>query len=342
MDGDTSSSTSSAAPQGGTVTATALSHSARAEAWREELGSAFGRLTPVALEERTLDGRMAGTHLGPVATYLVSGTPQIVRRTPAAVRQMPMDLYKICVQQTGRAIVRQGDHEVVLEPGQMAIYDTGRPYELRLEQAWTCAVMAFPRDALGLPGHVLTTSMEHAYALDDGPGAVLAGFVTSAVTQAGSIRSTAAGRLGEAGLHLLAGTLSEAAAGEGDSAADAQRLQILSYVRAHLMDPDLSHSKVAAAHHMAPRTLHRLFEHEPCTVTDYIRSLRLEAVYRDLRDPLLANRSIAAVAARWCFPDQAHFTRAFRARFGTTPAASRRHLGASGGADDVRQVNGVS
>ena len=75
---------------------------------------------------------------------------------------------------------------------------------------------------------------------------------------------------------------------------------------------------------MAPRTLDRLFEHEPLTVTGYIRSCRLEAVRRDLSNPLLAYRSIATIAARWCFVDQAHFTRAFRAHFGTTPSAVRR------------------
>ncbi len=297
--------------------------SGRAEAWREELGGAFGQLTPVAIGERSLDGRLAGQHLGSVAAYQVSGTPQIVRRTPTAIRAVPIDLYKLCVQQAGRATIRQGDCEVVLEPGQMAIYDTGKPYELRLEQTWTCAVMAFPRDALGLPEPIVAAAMHHAYALNEGPGTVLAGFVASAAAPGGTLHQAAADRLGEAGLHLVAATLSESALMAHEDTADALRLQILGYIRTHLADPGLSHNQVAAAHRLGPRTLHRLFEREPRTVTDQIRSLRLEAVHRDLADPLLANRSIAALAARWCFTDQAHFTRAFRARFGLTPSRSR-------------------
>jgi transcriptional regulator GlxA family with amidase domain len=58
-------------------------------------------------------------------------------------------------------------------------------------------------------------------------------------------------------------------------------------------------------------------------VTDYIRHLRLEAVRRDLRDPLQANRSVAAVAARWCFVDAAHFSRVFRAEYGYSPSEIR-------------------
>src|SRR6266540_3169906 len=83
---------------------------------------------------RTPDGDMAGTQLGALAAFEVSGTPQVVRRTPGAVKRMPIDLLKICVQVRGHATVFQGDRHVALEPGQMAIYDTGRPYHLRLDQ----------------------------------------------------------------------------------------------------------------------------------------------------------------------------------------------------------------
>jgi AraC-like DNA-binding protein len=299
---------------------TATAHSS--EVWRVALGDTFNRLAPVPLDTREPDGQLAGLTLGQLVAFQVDGTPQVVRRTAAAVRAAPTDLYKICVQVRGRATVHQDGREVVLEPGEMAIYDTGRPYDLKLERRWSCAVLAFPRTALGLPAHILSASMTHPFCLTDGPGAVLADFVRSAVRQHDSIHTAAATRLGEAGLHLIAGTLTDAAA--PDESADALRLQVLGYVRAHLADPRLSHGDVAAAHHMAGRTLHRLFEHEPCTVTDYIRVQRLAAVHRDLADPLLRNRSIAAIAARWGFTDQAHFTRAFRAHYGTTPSQVRR------------------
>lgn len=304
---------------------TEQSSSLPAELWREQLGSAFGRLVPEAIGARAAHGRMAGTQLGTIAAYRVSGTPQIVRRTPRAVRQTPIDLLKICVQLSGHATVCQDDREISIAPGQMAIYDTGRPYHLRLERQWSCAVMAFPRGALSLPERMVVTSMSHAYPLADGPGAVLAGFVSSAVSQRDSIPRTSANRLGEAGLHLVAAALSDAATCGNDGAADALRLQILNYIRAHLPELDLTHARVAAVHHMSARTLHRLFEHEPCTVTDYIRSCRLEAAMRDLADPLLAHRSIAAIATHWCFVGQAHFTRAFHAKYGVNPSTARRN-----------------
>jgi AraC-like DNA-binding protein len=301
---------------------------ARAEAWRDELGTAFNRLVPEPLDGRLPDGHLDGGGLGSLAAFTVTGSPQVVRRTSGVVRRRPAELLKICLQVRGRATVHQDGAEVVVEPGQMAMYDTGRPYDLRLEGSWACAVLAFPGPALGLPRHAVDAARMRPLSVADGPGAVLAGFVTSSVTQLPTIGPGSAERLGVAGLHLVAGALSGAlpAAGAGSPHwQDAVRLQVLAYVRAHLADPDLSHARVAAAHHMAPRSLTRLFEHEPATVSEYIRSRRLDAVRRDLGDPLLAARSIAAVAARWCFTDQAHLTRAFRAEFGLTPSEFRRN-----------------
>ena len=72
-------------------------------------------------------GSFSGLRLGPVGVFTVSGTPQVVRRTTSAVRKSPGDLIKVCVQLPGRATVHQGRHEVCLDPGELAVYDTGRP-----------------------------------------------------------------------------------------------------------------------------------------------------------------------------------------------------------------------
>jgi AraC-like DNA-binding protein len=296
------------------------------EAWRHRLGSTFSELTPERMqtaETSVPSGELSGSLLGEIGVFEVSGSPQIVRRSTSAVRGAPSDLLKVCVQVRGRATVVQDGREIVLEPGQLAVYDTGHPYALRLEQDWTSAVMVFPRDALGLPRGATTRAMERKYSATHGPGAVLAEFVSTAVTQLDHLGGTPAARLGDAGLSLLAGTLSEYASTSIAEIPDTLRAQVMAYVQQHLADPRLSRATVAAAHGMSPRTLNRLFETEPHTVTGSIRHLRLEAVRRDLRDPLLANRSVAVIAARWCFVDAAHFSRVFRAEYGQSPSEAR-------------------
>jgi len=299
-----------------------------AEPWRARLGAAFQDLVPEAAgDDPPPRGCVNGVRLGLVGVFTVSGTPQVVRRTTSAVRRSPGDLIKVCVQLHGRATVQQGSHEVALEPGELAVYDTGLPYLIRLEGAWTCAVMALPRDAIGLPGNDLDRWMHRVYPAAHGPGSVLSHFVVSTVAQAGHPGAAAAAKLGEAGSTLLAGTLLDDGNLSGTDAADDLRSHVIRYVRAHLDDPRLSRSSIAAAHHMSARTLDRLFADQPWSVSGLIRHGRLEAVRRDLEDPSLRHRSVAALAARWGFFDAAHFSRVFRQQYGYPPSQTRPGAG---------------
>jgi AraC-like DNA-binding protein len=232
-------------------------------------------------------------------------------------------MLKVCVQLGGRATVQQDEREVVLAPGQLALYDIGRPYELRLEGSWTCAVMAIRRDRVTLSRAGLARAMERAHLAGHGPGLLLSQFITSTVTELDAVGPAASGMLDEAGVCLLAGTLTSNGDATAASGNDAVRDLVLAYVRAHLEDPGLSRATVAAAHHMSPRTLDRLLRGQPWSAGGYIRHERLEAVRRDLGNPALRDRSVSALAARWCFFDAAHFSRLFREKYGYPPSQAR-------------------
>jgi AraC-like DNA-binding protein len=75
---------------------------------------------------------------------------------------------------------------------------------------------------------------------------------------------------------------------------------------------------------MSLRSLHQLFHGEGLTVAGWIRQRRLERCRRDLADPALASRPVAAIAATWGYPNPADFSRAFRAVHGMPPAEYRR------------------
>jgi hypothetical protein len=91
-------------------------------------------------------------------------------------------MLKVCVQLRGRATVYQDDREIVLDPGQLAVYDTGRPYALRLEGAWTCAVMAVWRDLIEVATPRLNSAMTRTHPGNQGPGLLLSQFITSTVS----------------------------------------------------------------------------------------------------------------------------------------------------------------
>ncbi|MEZ5295606.1 MAG: helix-turn-helix transcriptional regulator [Ilumatobacteraceae bacterium] len=78
---------------------------------------------------------------------------------------------------------------------------------------------------------------------------------------------------------------------------------------------------VAAAMTMSPRTLQRRLRDEGTTLSDTVRTTRIEAAQRLLRDP---DRSITDIGYVTGFADTAHFSRTFTRACGQTPTVWRR------------------
>ncbi len=287
--------------------------------WEAAMAETFGHLQPGPYlgSPGPATGSVRSAPLGRACAFDLRGTPQVLRRTPTSIRRVPADPLKVCIQRAGRATLRQGDVEVTIGPGEMAVYDTGRPYDLRLDGRWRCAVLTLPRESLPLAWGRVTAAMSHSVRADQGSGQLLAHLIGSAV-EGGS----AGLYLGEAAVYLLTDALSESAEPADDD--DGVRAAVRSWIQAHAADPGLTHDVVARAHHMSARTLHRVFAGADHSVAELIRETRLAGLRADLVDPIHPRRSIMAIASRWGFCDQAHLTRAFRAAYGTTPAAFRR------------------
>jgi AraC-like DNA-binding protein len=102
------------------------------------------------------------------------------------------------------------------------------------------------------------------------------------------------------------------------------REQIKDLVRQRLRDPEFGVAEIAARLRMSPSTVHRVWGGEACSLSDWIWSQRLDSARRDLCDPALGARSISEIAFACGFNDAAHFSRAFRNRFGCAPRELRQ------------------
>ena len=91
-----------------------------------------------------------------------------------------------------------------------------------------------------------------------------------------------------------------------------------------LDDPDLTPAKIAAAEGISERYLQKLFEGTGSSFTNYLRERRLQRTWADLSNPAEAHHSISEIAFRSGFNDSAHFSRAFRQRFGVSPREFRQ------------------
>ena len=91
-----------------------------------------------------------------------------------------------------------------------------------------------------------------------------------------------------------------------------------------LSDPELSLEQVAAADGISTRSLQKLFASANQSFSTYLRSRRLERCRLDLSSPICASLSISEICFRWGFNGSAHFSRAFKERYGVSPRAYRR------------------
>lgn len=116
----------------------------------------------------------------------------------------------------------------------------------------------------------------------------------------------------------------EIASGRGLRAARLQALK--ADIATNLTDSSLSAASLARRHRVTPRYIHRLFESEGLTLSQFIRASRLALVHRNLVNPLLADRTIGSIAYDAGFGDLSTFNHEFRRRYGLTPSDLRSGL----------------
>src|SRR5260370_42427844 len=88
--------------------------------------------------------------------------------------------------------------------------------------------------------------------------------------------------------------------------------------------PDLTPARVAELEGISERYLQKLFEGSGSSFTHYLRERRLQRTSAELSNPAEAHHSISEIAFRNGFNDSAHFSRAFRHRFGWSPREFRQ------------------
>jgi AraC-like DNA-binding protein len=98
------------------------------------------------------------------------------------------------------------------------------------------------------------------------------------------------------------------------------RRQLEAWIIDHLTSGAIKVRDLAAAHNVAPRTVHRAFAATGDTVGSVVRAHRLAAARSDLVN---TTSSIAAIAYRWGFCDASHLGREFRREFSMSPSDYR-------------------
>jgi AraC-like DNA-binding protein len=91
----------------------------------------------------------------------------------------------------------------------------------------------------------------------------------------------------------------------------------------NLDDLDLTLNSVALRQRITPRYVHKLFEFEGITFSEFVLGQRLMRAHGMLCNPRSVDLTITAIAHAAGFGDLSYFNRTFRRRFGATPSELR-------------------
>ncbi|OPX05334.1 hypothetical protein B1790_32640 [Mycobacterium sp. AT1] len=289
--------------------------------WGQLLEGQFSGLQSRPTGADCASGRLTQTRLGAVDAFSLTGNAQQVSRSVSSAHQVSLEVAKVIMMRHGVGWFSQGSSDLEVGPGQFAVYEASRPYQLELPDRWSCVVVTVPLATMGMPTDVLKHASTRVYQTS-GAGRALRRVLTE-VGRLGTTSPSARHRLGVAVTALLTATLVDLDDRATLTPELLLRNAVLDSIKARLSDPSLSTAELAREHHVSTRTLQRLFENETRGVAGMIRDLRLEAIRQDLADPAMRGLSIGDVAGRWCLSDPAVLSRSFRARYGTSPSRYR-------------------
>jgi AraC-like DNA-binding protein len=242
----------------------------------------------------------------------------------------------------GKQILECADQTVVLRPGAVVITSTRVTASFVIPDHLTKRTIRVPMTALSpfdmgsrVPECLLMDTADNPLAK------ILQDFLTGIDGQYGRMSSVEIEAARNALLTLIAGMIRTSQLpdmGDGDLLPLLRR-QLETWIVNHLSAGAIKVQDLAAAHNVAPRTVHRAFEATRDTVGAVVRKHRLAAARNDLVN---TNLSIAAIAHRWGFCDASHLGREFRRQMSVSPGDYREAHGTHRTLKLVSTVNGVA
>ena len=294
--------------------------------WRQFISETFVELDCNGMSRDDFYGELRARKVGDLGISMITTDAYDVFRTDSGISKSSNDDFIVSVQTAGSSTIRQLDREVVLKPGDLTIYDSQMPYHLHFTNRLSQLVVKVPRKHL--KKHFQSPETLTALHVKGGKGIaqVTTNFAKSLFDETDALDEEHQTQVAETFVSLLTSSIREATSAMDRSPRNkaSQLLRIKHFINQNLRDPGLDLPKVAAAQNISERYLHTLFESESITPSRFIWNERLKLAHRDLSNALLAHRSVSDICFSWGFNDTAHFSRAFKSKFGVSPRAFRQ------------------
>lgn len=294
--------------------------SERGQQWTNFVSDIFFPVSASFSAPERFRGSIENWDLGPISLSRFDSAPVRYDREPGHLRAKASDDVLITFATESDARFTQGKNDLYCQKNGFFIQRGELPFQFSHADDNRLWVLKIPSKALKSRVRVLDRYVSYTYDSSSGVGALLLDTARSIPARIEELSSVSREGLGHCLIDLLCMALEddERALGSGVSSVRLGHLaRVERYIRANLANRKMSIEEIANANGISGRYLHDLFNGSDTTVGQWIRTLRLDAAHRDLENP--DGGSIAEIAYRWGFGDQAQFSRHFKSRYGKTP-----------------------
>lgn len=282
-------------------------------------------------------GDITCSNYGDLRFAAFASTPHEVVRLKSHIGRSHNDHYLVSLQRSGLSRMHQGDDVCELRPGDVGLVDGTRPFRVEFPEKVDRVVAVIPHPILRSRAPWLDRRPLNR--MDGGaPLSAALRFYLERLAGADCASPVEATALTENVCNIIA--LMTAATDRERTSIHGAAMQlgldqIIAAMRHHLADPDLSPKMLSERLQVSVRTIHKRFEDADTTFGQWVLDNRLQACRRVFDDPRQRAFTISQIAFGWGFNDLSHFSKAFRARFGLSPAQYRRKAHNQGDISDA-------
>jgi AraC-like DNA-binding protein len=320
-----------------TISTSRIAVGERSRYWHSAIAEAY---FPLELQFRNADSFSGDLHmwqLGDVSLSRLTSDALQYRRHPHHLKGERDETFLVTVPARSEIFFSQCGKDVRCNPGGLILERSHAPYVFSHAEAADLWVLKV--EARALSSHIRQPDRfcSLQFNATDGAGGLFADMLHLIPGRFDEMTFEARIAVGRQLVDLLVLALKsdERTLTSGSSAMrEAHLARIESFVRGRLADRKLDPETIARGCGISTRYLHELFRDTNQTLGSWIRDQRLESCREVLSRP--SNRqTVAEIAYRWGFSDQAQFSRAFKAQFGLPPKeyreAARARLAAGAG-----------
>jgi AraC-like DNA-binding protein len=311
----------------------------RAALWTRSVRDYFPGLSVRELGGNLNSGSISGMRFGPGRLWSVLSPPLLVSYDPAS-SPGETQLFSVMMQLQGATAARQRHRHCLLQPGDFCVIDSSAAFELEVSSPSSHIMfIQMPRPAVLGRHPYLERHTAEVFDPNETGAALLRGLLLNILDSAPVLeeyqRSSALGAI----IQLLgAPKYSQGSDGEVSWRVRAA----LAYIDAQFSDATLTASRVAKDQGISRRRLDEILRQAVGnSLTGQIWARRLMQAATDLADPQRNAQSVAQIAFAAGFEDAAHFTRAFKRRFHSTPREWRRRGAAAATEDGAASLSAL-